>query len=147
MNLFLYFYETLKWVWAIKDVVTHSFWALEVSTDRHAYCTSVSHTWRGKRNKDAALKKSICNLNGNVMSPWWQWISLLIDWSCQGQIGKQTYPLGSCMCSLLRMSPGGSLRTKMTMCLCDYNELGGMMTENSVKFSFFIWGDLVKEYI
>ena len=22
--------------------------------------------------EDEALKKSICNLNGNVMSPWWQ---------------------------------------------------------------------------
>lgn len=62
---------------------------------------------------DGASKKSICNLNGNVMSPWWQWISPLIDWSRQGQIGKQTYPLTSCstssLCSLLwrRIAEGG----------------------------------------
>lgn len=98
--------------------------------------------------KDEASKKSISNLNGNVMSPWWQWISLLINWSCQGQIGKQTYPLASCstssLCSLLWKGAGGSLRRVTMVCVCVFaHEMSRSKGDAaSTASSVFSWGRL-----
>lgn len=100
------------------------------------------------QGKWEASKKSISNLNGNVMSPWWQWISLLINWSCQGQIGKQTYPLASCstssLCSLLWKGAGGSLRRVTMVCVCVFaHEMSRSKGDAaSTASSVFSWGRL-----